>query len=78
MLMNSVDIYCITVPIMNSSFDSSYHFVFSFSFLYRQSVYYMNHEDPIVTPPVKLKLIGRKTVLPEFQRLTFQATGKIC
>nr|XP_022315970.1 endoplasmic reticulum metallopeptidase 1-like [Crassostrea virginica] len=41
----------------------------------RQSVYYMNHEDPIVTPPVKLKLIGRRTVLPEVQRLTFQATG---
>lgn len=42
----------------------------------RQSLYNINNEDPNVTPLVNLKLIGRKIVLPEVERFTFQATGK--
>jgi hypothetical protein len=36
----------------------------------------MNFEDPEITPLVKLKLTGRKAVLPGVERLTFQASGK--
>lgn len=45
-------------------------------FFCRQSLYNINNEDPNVTPLVNLKLIGRKIVLPEVERFTFQATGK--